>query len=101
MAALGRSVRLVRHRYFPVMGIAVLMGLVSFLLSNALSALPQAIVGWSGEWWPLLTVGNIVSTIVTMPFVAAATVLLYFDLRVRSEGLDIEMAAGRVFDRAA
>ena len=36
-----------------------------------------------------------------MPFVAAATVLLYFDLRVRTEGLDIEMAAGRVFDRAA
>jgi hypothetical protein len=101
MAALGRSVSLVRHRYFPVMGIAVLMGLVSFLLTTALSALPQAIVGWSGEWWPLLTVGNIVATTVTMPFVAAATVLLYFDLRVRSEGLDIEMAAGRVFDRAA
>ncbi len=31
---------------------------------------------------------------------AAATVLLYLDLRVRTEGLDIEMAAGRVLDRA-
>ena len=50
MAALGRSVRLVRHRYFPVMGIAVLMGLVVVLPSTtALSALPQAIVGWSGS----------------------------------------------------
>ena len=101
MEAIRRSVRLVRPRYFPVMGVALLMGIVATLLSYALSAVPQAIVGWSGDWWPLLTVGGIVSEIVVMPFVAAATVLLYFDLRVRTEGLDIEMAAGRVFDRAA
>ena len=49
----------------------------------------------------MLAVGNIAAEIVVMPFVAAATVLLYFDLRVRTEGLDIEMAAGRVFDRAS
>ena len=101
MDAIRRSVRLVRPRYFPVMGVAVLMALVSTLLGLALSALPQAIVAWSGDWWPLLAVGGIVSEIVVMPFVAAATVLLYFDLRVRTEGLDIEMAAGRVFDRAS
>jgi len=34
-----------------------------------------------------------------VPFVAASTVLLYLDLRVRTEGLDIEMAAGHVLDR--
>jgi hypothetical protein len=28
-------------------------------------------------------------------------VLLYFDLRVRTEGLDLEMAAVDVFDRAS
>ena len=100
MDAIRRSVRLVRPRYFPVMGIALLMAVVSTLLSWALSALPQAIVAWSGDWWPLLAVGGIASSIVVMPFVAAATVLLYFDLRVRTEGLDLEMAAGRVFDRA-
>ncbi len=101
MDAIRRSVRLVRPRYFPVMGVALLMALVSTLLGLALSALPQAIVAWSGDWWPLLAVGGIVSEIVVMPFVAAATVLLYFDLRVRTEGLDIEMAAGRAFDRAS
>jgi len=100
MDAIRRSVRLVRPRYFPVMGIALLMALVSTLLSTALSALPQAIVAWDGDWWPLLTVGVIASAIVVMPFVAAATVLLYLDLRVRTEGLDLEMAAGRAFDRA-
>lgn len=100
MAAVRRSVRLMRPRYFPVMGVALLMGLVATLLAAALSALPQLIAAWDGDWWPVLAVGNIASEIVVMPFVAAATVLLYFDLRVRTEGLDLEMAAGRVFDRA-
>jgi hypothetical protein len=97
--AVRRSVRLVRARYFPVMGVALLMGLVATLLGAALSALPQAIAAWDGDWWPVLAVGNIASEIVVMPFVAAATVLLYFDLRVRTEGFDLEIAAGRVFDR--
>jgi hypothetical protein len=101
--ALRRSVRLVRARYFPVMGVAVLMGVVSALLGLALASLPQAIaVSLDTESaWPLVALGNIVSQVVTTPFVAAATVLLYLDLRVRTEGLDIELAAREVLDRAA
>jgi hypothetical protein len=98
-----RSVRLVRNRYFPTLGLALLMGLVSFLLANALSALPQALALWVGfdDGWPLLALGSIVSEIIVLPFVAAATVLLYFDLRVRTEGLDLELTAVDVLDRAA
>jgi hypothetical protein len=101
-AALGRSIRLVRGRYFPVLGIALLMGIVSFLLSTALSALPEALAVWIGfeDGWPLLALGAIASEIVVLPWVAAATVLLYFDLRVRTEGLDLELAAIELFDRA-
>jgi hypothetical protein len=101
--ALRRSVRLVRPRYFPVMGLAVLMGIVSGLLGLALASLPQAIALSidSESAWPLLALGSIVSQIVTTPFVAAATVLLYLDLRVRTEGLDLELAAREVLDRAA
>ncbi len=84
------------------MGLAVLMGIVSTLLGNALSALPQALALWVGYdvGWPLLALGSIVSQVVVLPFVAAATVLLYFDLRVRNEGLDLEMTAVDVLDRA-
>lgn len=98
-----RSVRLTRGRYFPTLGIALLMGLVSWLLANALSALPQGLAAWIGfdDGWPLLALGSIVSQIVVLPFVASATVLLYLDLRVRTEGLDLEMAAVDVFDRAS
>lgn len=98
--AIRRSVHLVRNRYFPVMGIALLMALVSTLLDEALAALPQALVAWDGNWWPLLALGATASSIVVLPFVAAATVLLYVDLRVRTEGLDLEMAAGRALDHA-
>jgi hypothetical protein len=97
-----RSVRLTRSRYFPTLGIALLMGLVGWLLGNALSALPQALAAWVGmdDGWPLLALGSIAAQIVVLPFVASATVLLYLDLRVRTEGLDIEMSAIDVFDRA-
>jgi len=101
--ALRRSVRLVRARYFPVMGLAVLMGVVSGLLGLALASLPQALALSldSESAWPLLALASILSHVVTTPFVAAATVLLYLDLRVRTEGLDLELAAREVLDRAA
>jgi hypothetical protein len=100
-ASLGRASRLARARYMPTLGIALLMGLTSWLLSTALSALPQVLAAWAGlgRAWPILAVGNIAAEVIVVPFVAASTVLLYLDLRVRTEGLDIEMAAGHVLDR--
>jgi len=100
---MGRSVRLTRDRYFPTLGIALLMGLVGLLLGNALSALPQALAAWVGfeDGWPLLALGSIAAQIIVLPFIAAATVLVYFDLRVRNEGFDLEMSAIDVLDRAA
>jgi hypothetical protein len=103
LRAMGRSARLVRPRYFPSMGIALLMALVSELLGLALAALPQVLAAWIGleRGWPLLALGAIAAELIVLPFVAAATVLLYLDLRVRTEGFDIEMAAVDVLDRAA
>lgn len=101
--ALRRSVRLTRRRYWRTLGIALLIGLVGSVLSNIMSALPSTlalVIGFESGW-PLLAVGGIVAQLLTLPFVATATVLLYLDLRVRTEGLDLEMAARRVLDRAA
>ncbi|HEX5945787.1 MAG TPA: hypothetical protein VFY82_05890 [Acidimicrobiales bacterium] len=101
--AVKRSMRLTRARYMPTLGIALLVFIVSTLLSNALSALPQALAGWIGfdRAWPLLGLGAILAQIVVLPFVAATAVLQYFDLRVRTEGLDLEMTAIDLLDRAA
>ncbi|HET6953063.1 MAG TPA: hypothetical protein VFI47_21965 [Acidimicrobiales bacterium] len=102
-AALGRSVSLVRGRFFPVMGVAVLMGIVGTVLTYALGALPEgiALALDSDDAWPLVLVGEIVASLVVVPFTAAATALLYLDLRVRNEGLDIEMSAIDLLDRPA
>ncbi len=103
MEAVKRSTRLTRARYMPTLGIALLVAVVSSLLANALSALPQALAGWIGfdRAWPLLALGAILAQIVVLPFVAATAVLQYFDLRVRTEGLDLEMTAIDLLDRAA
>jgi hypothetical protein len=103
VAAIKRSWQLTGRRYWPVLGIALLMGAVSFILGLGLSFLPQALAAWIGleAGWPLLALGQIVQHMLILPFVAAATVLLYLDLRVRTEGLDIELDASEVFDRGA
>ena len=101
--ALRRSITLVRPRFWPVLGTAVLMGIVAGVLGNVLSFLPQGIVLAIGmeSGWPVAAFGSIIAQVVTTPFVAASTTLLYLDLRVRTEGIDIELAARRAIDRVA
>lgn len=101
LAAMRRSASLARRRYWRTFGISLLIGLVSSVLFYALTALPELIavlVGYDVAW-PLAAAGNILGGVVTTPFVAAATVLLYLDLRVRSEGLDLVLASRDVFGR--
>lgn len=102
IAAMKRSARLVGPRFWPVLGVNVLIGIVDLLLTNALGGLPEALSTWFG-WdvaWLLLAVGNIIGAVISTPFVAAATVLLYLDLRIRTEGLDIELSARQLVDEA-
>jgi hypothetical protein len=100
--AMKRSARLVGARFWPVLGINLLIAIVSFLLTNALGGLPELLALWFGleAAWPLLAAGNVIAAVVATPFVAAATVLLYLDLRIRYEGLDIEVSARELIDGA-
>jgi hypothetical protein len=43
--------------------------------------------------WPLLAVGQIVGSMVTVPFVAIVAILLYYDGRIRQEGFDLQLMA--------
>jgi hypothetical protein len=47
--------------------------------------------------WAVNTAVAAAALLVTVPFVAGVATLLYLDLRVRTEGLDIELAAARRF----
>lgn len=103
MASLRRSLALTRARFFSTLGAMF----VVFLFQETLSALFD-IVGWivlrSGPFGSGNVVVNSVlqgvATTLTLPVAAAAVVVWYFDLRVRSEGFDISMMI-RGLDRAA
>jgi len=102
VAAMRRSYELVKHRFWTVLWIALLSALVANILSALLPLLPLALTalfGFGGEQY-VIAVGTIAASLLTLPFVAASAVLVYFDLRVRAEGLDIQAALGEHFGDA-
>ncbi|CAN5242737.1 hypothetical protein BH20ACT9_BH20ACT9_23490 [soil metagenome] len=101
LAAMGRSLRLLRPRLFPVLGVAVVSGLLAGILANILSApftWPGFAVG-SEVAWVLVALGSVVSGLVTTPFVAIVATLVYFDARIRHEALDLQVMAAELRTR--
>lgn len=105
--SLGRSWGLVRGSFWRVTGILALTGLISGITSLIISA-PFALVGGglgvfaggdplaAAGLTPVQLVvnalGGIIANTIVYPFTAAVTALLYIDLRMRREGLDVELA---------
>jgi hypothetical protein len=101
--ALGRSFQLVKQRFWPVLGVGLLawlisqvvvqlVGLVVGLVTIAPAALDAAETGiLDGNVFGTSVLATSVASIVTVPFLAAVAVAVYFDLRVRFEGFDLEM----------
>ncbi len=93
--AMRRSWRLLRPRFWPVLGIVVLAWLIASVLGNLLSGVPAAAgTLFGGPFaWVLLAVAGVLSEVITTPIVAIVATLLYFDGRIRHEGLDLQMMA--------
>jgi hypothetical protein len=99
--ALGRSRRLIKGRWWRVLGLIVLGGILTSIVNSVLSSL---VVGVAFEGASANTVlGFTVSTIattaaktLTTPFTAAYVTILYFDLRVRHEAFDLQLLALQV-----
>jgi hypothetical protein len=103
IAALTRSFQLVKQRFWPVFGVGVLawlisqvvvqlLGLVVSLVAVVPSIMEAAETGTlDGGVYGASVLASSVASIVTVPFLAAVAVAVYFDLRVRFEGFDIEM----------
>src|SRR3546814_12414872 len=73
---------------------------LAYLFNQALGLLPTVlalVVGTDGFGWVLLAASGVLTSLITMPVVAGATVLVYLDLRVRTEGLDLELRAPEAF----
>jgi hypothetical protein len=101
--AMRRSAQLVSRRFWRVLGLALLCFLVEFLFETAIGLLPTVLsflLGTDGVGWVLAAATAILTQLVTMPVVAGITVLIYLDLRVRTEGLDLELDALEAFPSA-
>jgi hypothetical protein len=92
---MGRSIELTRTHFFHVLGVVVSASLIGALVNIALVV---ALNVWSARGASAAalvaaqSVVNIIASVLTTPFVAAATVALYFDLRIRDEAFDVQMA---------
>lgn len=94
-----RAWRLSRSRYGAVLGTAILIAIVDVLLTLALGGL-----GFVFDLLPFGWIGDVAiqaaTSLVTVPFVAGAATLTYLDLRIRSEGLDLELDIAEHFASA-
>jgi hypothetical protein len=99
--ALRRSFRLVRGGWWRTFGLLVLGYLAAGVVSGIISTLPQLVlltdVGESTVTSLAITgLGSALASILTTPFLAALVTVLYFDLRVRKEGFDLQLLAYRI-----
>jgi len=99
--ALGRSFQLVKQHWWRVFGLLVLSTILVTIISSVVTgplqfgamfgggfANPEA--AFDGGFLALSTLLNGLVTAITLPFVAAVVVAIYFDLRVRKEGFDLD-----------
>ena len=102
-AALRRSFRLVRGSFWRVFGISLLTAVIAYVVRQ-IFAVPFSLIGTilsevadftglSGAVVQLLIsdIGTILAGAVVYPFTAGAVALLYLDLRMRREGMDVEV----------
>jgi hypothetical protein len=95
--ALGRSFNLVRGRWWPTFAVLALFVIVLLVVDLILDQAIQSVVvsDFSSAFALVLlsAVAGILAQLVVTPFQAAVMTVLYYDLRVRKEGLDIELMA--------
>ncbi len=102
MAAMGRSWQLVQGRWWRTFFILLLVFVLNYVVSLALEAflyLGQILLSIFLSPYVSLAIyeaGVIIVSGLIIPILQIAIVLIYFDLRVRKEGLDLFQLAQRV-----
>jgi hypothetical protein len=95
--AIGRSWSLTRGNFWRTLGTLVVVFLITFVLQLVLGGVVGGILGASdsGELTVaiVLTLVNLITLALTYPLWAAVSTVLYYDLRVRNEGFDLQLLA--------
>jgi hypothetical protein len=108
LTSLRRSFKLVRGAWWRVFGVELLVLLVTLITGIVVDLLVDLFAGGGStfglltstdpgalaSWSALITVGvaSLVAGLFTLPLTAYARSLLYMDLRIRREELDVELA---------
>lgn len=98
--ALRRSAGLVKGFFWRTLGLTLVANLLVGVISSVIT-LPIQLAGtvgsladpetvFSGGYLAIQTLVSGLVTVVTMPFVAAVVVAIYYDLRVRKEAYDLD-----------
>lgn len=98
ISALGRSWRLSRGNFWRTLLLIFLMGILSYLISGLPASGVNLAVTFSMRSTEALLLGSFVTTLVAnlglilaLPLQFCVYTLLYYDLRVRREGYDLEL----------
>ena len=111
VAAMRRSWRLVDRSWWRVLGVLLVMTIIAAVI-NGLLQTPFSVIGLvvatalsgdasasTAQLGPAMllnagitNIGGVIASTVSAPFAAAVTALLYIDLRIRREGLDVALA---------
>jgi hypothetical protein len=95
--ALGRSFKLVQGRWWATFGALLVMYVIVAVISAILGAILGGVLISSSDSEAVAavfyTLVNTLSSLVTLPLLAAVLTVLYFDLRVRKEGFDLRLLA--------
>ncbi len=98
VSAVGRSWRLTQGLRGHVFAVLLVLLLINGLLGVVLVLAPVSLMDLFLDGWPLVVVSagfQAISSIVVEAIVSGATVYTYLDLRVRREGLDIDLRMRR------
>jgi hypothetical protein len=101
IAGAQRSWRLVSRRFWPSLLLIVLATVAASVLGSIFGGIPQQLVGLLPapfDWLAKGVVAALVALVVDTAL-ASVAVLLYVDLRIRTEGLDLELGAADAIAR--
>jgi hypothetical protein len=98
--ALKRSFQLTKTRFWSSAAVYFVGSMLTGLVSFGLTLVAFAAIGAAVEGTTALAISQglagALTSVLTTPFTAAAVIVLYFDLRVRTEGYDVQVELQRL-----